>query len=104
MKEYVEERQLNVLVVVDLSASQEFGSGPSRNARVASEIAAILALAAAANNDRVGLLLVTDRVELFVCLCACAPFRSCGLRSARGLAAWGGGGKGRAIRHGPIWP
>ncbi len=66
LKEYVEERQLNVLVVVDLSASQEFGSGPSRNARVASEIAAILALAAAANNDRVGLLLVTDRVELFV--------------------------------------
>ena len=66
VKEYVEERQLNVLVVVDLSASQEFGSGPNRNARVASEIAAILALAAAGNNDRVGLLLVTDHVELFV--------------------------------------
>ena len=66
VKEYVEERQLNVLVVVDLSASKEFGTGPNRNARVASEIAAILALAAAGGNDRVGLLLVTDHVELFV--------------------------------------
>lgn len=66
VKERVEERELTALLVVDLSASKDFGTGAKRNAVVASEIAAILALAATGNNDRVGLLLVTDRVELFV--------------------------------------
>ncbi len=66
LKELVEERQLEVLLVVDLSASKLFGSGPAPNARIAAEIAAVLGLAAAGNNDRVGLLLVTDRVERFV--------------------------------------
>ncbi|MDH3271005.1 MAG: DUF58 domain-containing protein [Gemmatimonadota bacterium] len=66
LKEFVEERQLNALVIVDLSGSKAFGTGAKSNARVAAEIAAILALAATANNDRVGLLLVTDRVEYFV--------------------------------------
>lgn len=66
MKEYVEERELTALLIVDLSASKEFGTGRKANAIIASEIAAILAFAAAGNNDRVGLLLVTDRVELFV--------------------------------------
>jgi len=66
MKEYVEEREMTALLVVDLSASKEFGTGPKANALIASEIAAILAFAATRNHDRVGLLLVTDRVELFV--------------------------------------
>ena len=66
IKEFVEERQLSTLVVVDLSASKGFGTGAKDNATVASEIAAILALAATSNNDRAGLLLVTDRVEHFV--------------------------------------
>lgn len=66
LKEFVEERQLEVLLVVDLSASKKFGTGESPNARIAAEIAAILGLAATANNDRVGLLLVTDQVERFV--------------------------------------
>jgi uncharacterized protein (DUF58 family) len=66
IKELVEERQLNALVVVDLSASKSFGTGAKPNLEVAAEIAAILALAATANNDRVGLLLVTDRVERFI--------------------------------------
>ncbi|MDX1646982.1 MAG: DUF58 domain-containing protein [Longimicrobiales bacterium] len=66
IKEFVEERQLNALVAVDLSASKSFGTGPRPNRRIASEIAAILALAATANNDRVGLALVTDRVEHFL--------------------------------------
>lgn len=66
IKEFVEERQLNALVMVDLSASKAFGTGPRDNATIASEIAAILALAATSNNDRVGLLLVTDRVEHFI--------------------------------------
>jgi len=66
LKEYAEERELTALLIVDLSASKEFGTGAKSNALVASEIAAILAFAATRNNDRVGLLLVTDRVELFV--------------------------------------
>ena len=66
IKEFVEERQLNALVTVDLSASKSFGTGTKTNLRIASEIAAILALAATANNDRVGLLLVTDRMERFL--------------------------------------
>jgi uncharacterized protein (DUF58 family) len=66
VKEYVEERELSALIMVDLSASKQFGTGRVANALLASEIAAILALAAVGNNDRVGLLLVTDRVELYV--------------------------------------
>lgn len=66
IKELVEERQLTALVVVDLSASKAFGTGEKPNAHIAAEVAAILALAATSNNDRVGLLLVTDRVEWYV--------------------------------------
>lgn len=66
IKEFVEERQLNALVMVDLSASKAFGTGAKANLEIASEIAAILSLAATANNDRVGLLCVTDRVERFI--------------------------------------
>jgi uncharacterized protein (DUF58 family) len=66
MKEYVEERELTVLLVVDLSASKRFGTGEKSNALIASEIAAILSFAATRNNDRVGMLLVTDRVERFI--------------------------------------
>lgn len=66
IKEFVEERQLNALVMIDLSASKSFGTGARDNATIASEIAAILALAATSNNDRVGMLLVTDRVERFI--------------------------------------
>jgi uncharacterized protein (DUF58 family) len=66
IKEFVEERQLNALVLVDLSASKSFGTGAKDNATIAAEIAAILALAATGNNDRVGLLLATDRVEHFI--------------------------------------
>jgi len=66
LKEFVEERQLNALVMVDLSASKTFGTGEKTNALIAAEISAILALAATAANDRVGLLAVTDRVEHFV--------------------------------------
>lgn len=66
VKEMVEERQLTALVMVDLSGSKDFGTGAKHNALIAAEIAAILALAATANNDRVGLLIVTDRVEHFV--------------------------------------
>ena len=66
IKQHVEERELTAILMVDLSGSQDFGTGIASNARIASEIACILALTAARNNDHVGLLAVTDRTELFV--------------------------------------
>ena len=66
VKKYREERELLVMLLVDMSASKRFGTTENRKIDTAAEIAAILALAATSNNDRVGLLLVTDRVEHFV--------------------------------------
>jgi uncharacterized protein (DUF58 family) len=66
VKEYIEARELSALIIVDLSASKRFGTGRAANAMIAGEIAAVLALSAAGNNDRVGLLLVTDQVERYV--------------------------------------
>ncbi len=66
VKEHVEERELSVLLIVDCSASKDFGTGLKPNMVIASEVAGILALAATDNNDRVGLLIVTDRVELYI--------------------------------------
>ena len=66
IKRYVEERELTILLVTDLSASQRFGTGRQPKRAVAAELAALLALAAVGNNDRVGLVGFTDRVERFV--------------------------------------
>jgi uncharacterized protein (DUF58 family) len=66
VRQFVEERDLSVVLVVDVSGSGRFGPGERSPAEVASEIAAALAFAAARNNDRVSLLLVSDRVEHFI--------------------------------------
>lgn len=63
VKVFVEERELTVILVVDVSASQEFGSTERSKAEVAAEVAAQIAFSAIANNDRVGLILFSDRVE-----------------------------------------
>ena len=66
IKKFVEERELTVLLLVDVSASGDFGStGRSKN-ELAAELAALLAFSAIRNNDRVGLLLFSSREELFV--------------------------------------
>jgi uncharacterized protein (DUF58 family) len=65
VKRYLEERELSVVFVVDRSASGGFGSRVRTRAELAAEVVAVLAFAAARNNDRVGLLLATDRVERF---------------------------------------
>jgi uncharacterized protein (DUF58 family) len=62
-KRYVEERELTILLLVDLSASGSFGSGERSKSEVAAEICALLAFTAIRSNDRVGLILFTDRVE-----------------------------------------
>jgi uncharacterized protein (DUF58 family) len=66
VKRFVEERELTAVILVDLSASTDFGSAERTKAEVAAEIAALVAFSAVANGDRVGLLLFTDRVEKFV--------------------------------------
>jgi len=66
VRQFVEERDLSVVLVVDVSGSGRFGPGERSPSEVAAEIAAALAFAAARNNDRVALLLVSDRVEHFV--------------------------------------
>jgi uncharacterized protein (DUF58 family) len=63
VKRYLEERELTVMFVVDLSASGGFGSLRRTKGDLATEVCAVLALAAARNNDRVGSMLFTDRVE-----------------------------------------
>lgn len=66
VKRYLEERELTVLFVADLSASGSFGSRRRTKRELAVEVAAVLALAAARNNDRVGAVFATDRVEHYV--------------------------------------
>ncbi len=65
IKRYVEERELTVLLVVDVSGSQQWGSRGTRKSDVVAEVAATIAMSASRNNDRVGLILVTDEVEGF---------------------------------------
>ena len=66
VKLYEEERELTVFIMVDLSGSGEFGSNEKIKTEIAAEIAAILGFSAIKNNDKVGLLLFTDKVELFI--------------------------------------
>ena len=65
VKRYLEERELTVLFVVDRSASGAFGSRLRTRAQLAGEVVTVLALAASRNNDRVGLLVATDRIERY---------------------------------------
>ncbi len=66
VKVYDEERELTVVLVVDASASGAFGSDARLKGEIAVEISAVLAFSAIKNNDRVGLLIFTDEVEVFV--------------------------------------
>ncbi len=66
VKKYIEERELSVLLLVDVSASGVFGSSERNKRRTAAELAAILAFSAAHNGDKVGLLMFSDQIELYV--------------------------------------
>jgi uncharacterized protein (DUF58 family) len=66
VKRYIEERELTVMLVVDLSGSERFGSARRFKAELACELATVVAMSATRNNDRVGTLLFTDRIELVV--------------------------------------
>jgi uncharacterized protein (DUF58 family) len=63
IKKYVEERELTLLLAVDLSGSEQFATRGRFKGEMAAEIAAVLALSAVRNNDRVGLVIFTDEIE-----------------------------------------
>jgi len=66
IKRFVEEREMTVIFVVDLSASGDFGTVNKMKNELAAEFCAVLAFAAAKNNDKVGLLIFTDQIELYI--------------------------------------
>src|SRR5215470_4061017 len=66
VKKFVEERELTLMLVVDVSASGLFGSREQSKRELAAEIASVLAFSAIRNNDKVGLILFSDEVEKFI--------------------------------------
>ena len=66
IKRFVEEREMTVIFAVDLSASGDFGTVNKAKNELAAEFCAVLAFAAAKNNDKVGLLIFTDQTELYI--------------------------------------
>lgn len=66
IKKYVEERQLTVMILLDASGSSYFGTELRFKNELAAEVSAVLAFAAIQNNDRVGLIIFTDKIEKFI--------------------------------------
>jgi uncharacterized protein (DUF58 family) len=66
VKKFAEERELTILLVVDVSASGQFGSTPQSKRDLAAELASVLAMSAIRNNDKVGLLLYSDCIERYL--------------------------------------
>jgi len=66
VKKFVEERELTLMLLVDLSGSGTFGSGSQSKRELAAEIASVLAFSAIRNNDKVGLILFTEEVEKYI--------------------------------------
>jgi uncharacterized protein (DUF58 family) len=66
VKQFAEERELTVMLLVDASGSEQFGSVEQTKNEIAAEMAALIAFSAIRNNDRVGLIVFTDHVEKFV--------------------------------------
>jgi len=66
VKKFTEERELTILLLVDLSASGNFGSTTQSKRELAAELASVLAFSAIRNSDRVGLVLFTDRIEKYI--------------------------------------
>ena len=66
IKEYVEEREITVILVVDISASGGFGSVQRLKKEIAAEFAAVIAYSAIKNKDKIGLIMFSDQVELYI--------------------------------------
>lgn len=66
VKKFTEERELTILLLVDVSGSNDFGSTTQSKRELAAEIGSVLAFSAIRNNDKVGVILFTDRIELYI--------------------------------------
>ena len=66
VKKFVEERELTMMLLVDVSGSTKFGTYQQKKSDIIAEISALLAFSAVKNNDKVGLICFTDQVELFI--------------------------------------
>ncbi len=66
VREYKEERQLTLMLLIDISASNSFGTQTKNKHELATELAAVLAALAIKNNDKVGAIFITDRIEFYV--------------------------------------
>lgn len=66
IKKFIEERELTVMVLVDMSGSLEYGSGAKSKRAIAAELTSLFAFSAIRNQDKVGCMIFTDEVELFV--------------------------------------
>jgi len=96
IKIFEEERELTVMLLVDLSRSGNFGTAQQMKNEISTEICAVLALSAIKNNDKVGLILFTDRIEKFV---PPKKGRAHILRIIRELISFEPTGKGTNIRE-----
>ena len=94
IKSYVEERELTVMLAFDASASGHFGTAGRLKREIAAELGAVLAFSAIINNDKVGLLAFTDRIELHI---PPRKGRRHVLRLIRDLLAFEPGGRGTNI-------
>ena len=63
IKEFIEERELTLMLLVDVSSSGRFGSKQKMKNEIAAEVASILAFAAIKNNDKIGLIIFSDKIE-----------------------------------------
>lgn len=66
IKKFVEERELTIMLMIDISGSGEFGSSEASKREIMAEIGSVLAFSAVRNNDKVGLILFTDFIELYI--------------------------------------
>ena len=66
IKKFVEERELTVMILLDASMSCKFGSSQQLKSQIAAELSSVLAFSATQNNDKIGLIVFTDRIEKFV--------------------------------------
>ncbi len=96
IKKYVEERELTVLLIIDISNSGNFGSGEKNKKRILIETAALLAFSAIRNNDKVGLLMFSEEIELFL---PPRSGRSHGLRLIREMLSTQPKNKGTNIKN-----
>ena len=94
IKIFEEERELTVILLVDLSGSQNFGTSYATKQQIAAEISAILAFSALKNNDKVGLILFTDKIEKFI---PPKKSKSHSLRIIREVLSFEPTGKGTSI-------